>query len=171
MDSRLLIEATPALLSGWAGPVVFTRGGGTPGVVVGTTRLGSTGEWVPLVWWLPDDDGLGEAKPSHVSSLSLDLSRAECRDRVARAAAPHVFGDILASDILLTACMVPGRTIGPLVMGMSITTVHEGERWRHVEACADLDPLDETRLHDGSRRVDALALLHVARTVLGVTCG
>lgn len=79
MDSRLLVPATQALLEGWCGPVVWLPAGATTGIpatwdgrvgVISYRHGGVVDAWD---WETTTDD-----------ALLLDLSRAECRDRVAR---------------------------------------------------------------------------------------
>ena len=76
----------------------------------------------------------------------------------------------------IAAAVLPGRTIGPLRMGISTISAQEGDRWRGMpgaaeDALADLDPADPRLLPDGSRLVDALALVRVCLHVAGVTRG
>jgi hypothetical protein len=78
-------------------------------------------------------------------AVHLDLSRAEVRDRVARVVGPGVGAMVLATGMLSGA-----------------------HRHRVIASRAPhLDPTDDTRLPDGSRLVDALALAAVAREVTG----
>ena len=149
MRSDLLTPATAELLAGWCGPVVFD---GTTAVVVddGTVTVPGWG-WQPL--------------HEHAPRLSLDLSRAECRDWAARVlakrvgvrvgtAAPRWEGahdgwrlcgeESYTGNLRLFTADMRGRTGGRLLV--------------HVPALDALDPSDDTRLPDGSRHVDALAL-------------
>jgi hypothetical protein len=171
MDERLLIPATPELLDGWCGPVVVEH---------------SSGRWL----WDGEDECLVDADgelhtpdmygdrdgvvlgvgTADVRALMLDLARAECRDRVAR--------------VLADAAVGPGGHTSGSEWGCQWGR-HGGGSWLlngvgdlrfadepgsddaiHVPALADLDPNDDTRLPDGSRLVDALALAAVAREVL-----
>lgn len=73
-------------------------------------------------------------------AIWLDLARAECRDRVARVAWARITNS-------------PTWTTAPDLVDEETITRH------------DLDPHDDRRLPDGSRWVDAAALLAVAREV------
>ena len=183
--SDLLLEAPPALLDGWCGPVVYRAGGRTPGVVVGTCE--HKGTRVFRVWWESPAHPHGTGHPTHPSALLLDLSRAECRDRVARVVAAVMrldtangvqyllrsgepqdapgFIEACGGRIFVTASLDEGTMASPLDPWLMASSEPD-EPWLTVPALATLDPNDNTRLPDGSRRVDALALLHVARTVL-----
>lgn len=137
MGDPLLIRATAALLDGWTGPitVILQCGEVLRGAVDhGRVHLGRT------VWENAD-------KPV----TYLDLARAECRDRVCRV----LFGG-------------PGSPrLDPQLVARRMTLHTEGRamavsrrdwEWElEVPALADI-PIDDTRLPDGSRRVDALAL-------------
>ena len=162
--SDLLLKATPALLDGWCGPVVveIPHHGHAGSIALGA-------DLVPLCWDevgccdLPD--GYSSAAPHY-----LALSRAECRDRVARV----VFGRV-ASPRCWRAHRA-GRPMG-VAFRMTLGDVwYEGGDWwdggqghdpaRFCPALASLYPSDDTRLPDGSRLVDAQALLAVAREVM-----
>lgn len=144
-DERLLLPATRALLKEWCGPVVvrglspFYDG---PAVLLGPdTREPSerAGDWSVYL-----EDGCEVASVSP-DEIRLDLSRAECRDRVVR---------------------VVHHT-----MVRFTPTLPEDYSERMLPSLATLDPDDDTRLPDGSRLVDALSLALVARHVLGVDRG
>lgn len=93
-----------------------------------------------------------------MGSLTLDLSRAECRDRVVR-----VLG---GTDWVYVPSVVGWR----LWLDRQPSDRGEGRYYpASGPALAGLDPTDDTRLPDGSRLVDALALAAVARHVLGAT--
>lgn len=135
-DPRLLLPATRALLKGWCGPgvldgrLVLVDGDNDSVVLLDGASVMYNPAHLPAVF----DEDLGE--------LTLDLSRAECWDRVCR---------VLQVDF------------------------HRGvpRSWWFIDpygrSLAGLDPDDDTRLPDGSRLVDALALAAVARHVLGGT--
>jgi len=146
-DPRLLLPAADALLRVWCGPVVLDG--------YDTVARWSNGESSVLVIESPDLeywvclDMIGSGR------LFLDLSRAECRDRVARALAS---GD--------SAFWV--YDLGKFGAGWELRS-GAGTRWwgRTLPALAGLDPSSDERLPDGSRLVDALALALVAAEVLG----
>lgn len=167
-DPRLLVPATRALLEGWCGPVVTSSMAGA-GVSDGSAVLRvDSGERCRVVGWSYDWYPL--------RNVFLDLSRAECRDRVARVvlvseghpSAPAWWYRIGASDAAWAL-----HPAGTCIQFMPSTgggrrATYDG--WGcPVPALADLDPNDDTRLPDGSRLVDALALAAVARHVLGGT--
>ena len=135
MTDDLLLKATHELLDGWCGPVMW-RGllVHCKGTVVGDE-----------VWVC---DHRGQFLVS-LADLHLDLSRAECRDRVARVVRRH-------EPYGLT--WLPGD-------GGVHWMVRAVSRSEWLDA-AGLDPNDDTRLPDGSRLVDAQALLVVAKEVL-----
>lgn len=160
-DERLLLPATRALVEGWCGPVVvrglspFHDG---PAVLLGPHDV---------------EEGCEVASVSP-DEIRLDLSRAECRDRVWRVVVaalgspvdrPEVTHDedglvILAGDLRDEQAQMyvwdrQGRPAGAARL--------------HVPALADLDPDDDTRLPDGSRLVDALALALVAKHTVGAS--
>lgn len=79
MDDRLLAPCTADLLSGWVGPVHGYVWDGIPVLAVCVGVIEDDGR--VLLW---SEAGDAKVRPS---DLSLDLSLAECRDRVARALA------------------------------------------------------------------------------------
>lgn len=173
----LLLEATLALLDGWCGPIVVRRG---------TTH---TPLWIPGVWlgWSDEDAATlnyeavdptlenGAAEFRDEVEVYLDLSRRECRDRVARALAVPLW-ELYASQRAKVHApkpspYAPGHLVrwrhdphGYTVVHWAVSDNDGSWRMRVRFFClADLDPNDGTRLPDGTRLVDALALLHVAR--------
>lgn len=175
-DERLLLPATRALVEGWCGPVVvrglspFHDG---PAVLLGPREPSArAGDW--LVYLLHDVEEGCEVASVSPDEIRLDLSRAECRDRVWRVVVaalgspvdrPEVTHDedglvILAGDLRDEQAQMyvwdrQGRPAGAARL--------------HVPALADLDPDDDTRLPDGSRLVDALALALVAKHTVGAS--
>lgn len=151
IDERLLLQATPALLDGWCGPVE----------VDGRETVVDRGRVLDFADWEPAED--------FIAGVWLDLSRAECRDRVARVVAA-VLGVPLAERGALW--MHQGAGIWGLFCG-SRSFLFKGKPDRRfspnnptwVKNLDSLDPEDDTRLPDGSRLVDALALAIVAREV------
>ena len=148
-DLLLPVAACPGILDGWCGPVVVeTQGTGwREAAVVGDYIVLFSGRGQAYV------EVAGAAADPHIC---LDLSRAECRDRVARWLAPD-------------AGAPPGWTlyngVGGTWFGGWASPADAGawaKRVPIVPALARLDPNDDTRLPDGSRRVDALALRAVA---------
>jgi len=157
-DERLRIPATRALLEGWCGPVLER---GTRVIACGITPKGLCDVAVPST---------GRFGCVPIALISLDASHAEVRDRVCRVLAATLYTDGPHSS----ACVVPGRRgLGGapgLLFGLLTVTPEDGDRWRWFDddrapALAALDPNDDTRLPDGSRLVDALALAAVAREV------
>lgn len=162
MDAELLIPATAALLDGWVGPLVYVGDDGAE-------------RWSCVVEsWSPDRSRVrvvgvilpgmaGVTAGCAISELRLDLSRAECRDRVARV--------IDGSGPLVTEIYTayPGP-ISKISIGCTLYISQPyGRGWgepRCIPALAALDPADDRRLPDGSRWVDAAALTIVAREVL-----
>ena len=167
--SDLHIQATPELLDGWCGPVVLT------------SRSGLT----RLCWMdgeLYDSSGWCEDSEQYIPMLRLDLARAECRDRVARVAGValgiHTTGGAKwvhrgGCEWALRGDPWRGMSTGSPPLDYSerrlcpyltdgIRRLGDrrgmGSLWSCVPALADLDPTDDTRLPDGSRRVDAQAL-------------
>lgn len=143
---RLLLSATQALLEGWFGPVVVDGA-----------------EWMSLGGCHGDEDGFFRVHDGLVGltymepeRVFLDLSRAECRDRVVR-----VLG---GTDWVYVASAVGWW----LWLDRQPSDRGEGRYYpASGPALAGLDPNDDTRLPDGSRLVDALALAAVARHILG----
>lgn len=160
-DERLLLPATRALVEGWCGPVIVSQN--------------TDDAW--LSYGEVDQDGDVLVAGSHITWYNLDkirfdLSRAECRDRVARVVA----GLALAPRAgLVDSCTAHTWEWAPAMdqRRWTLSGNGGGRGWEHfglksVPALAALDPNDDTRLPDGSRLVDALALALVARHVLGV---
>lgn len=167
MRADLLLPATPELLDGWCGPVVL--------------RVDEHDAEVVVVTYRPDTNMVGisykrqpyiEGQWAPLDCILLDLSRAECRDRVARVLAAVVYD----ADLVLTTaprffcawtrdrkwCM-DAEVVRHARDGSRSGGCAGGEWWKSL---ADLDPHDDTRLPDGSRLVDALALHAVALEVL-----
>lgn len=150
----LLIEATPELLDNWCGPVTVKWSDGT-GRPDWETAV-RDGQYAFIGWMNLDEI----AKAG--GAIYLDLRRTECRDRVARVlnggARPARLGftklDGGRLDVgdrsWMPDCWDDGRCYFP----------EPG-----VPALADLVDHDDTRLSDGSRLVDALALAAVWREV------
>lgn len=177
MDSRLLVPATAALLDGWCGPALAedSDGNWAPVVVIALARPDLLAAWVvDLDLDALDDraDQIAEDCDGRIAELvsfvhlSLDLSRAECRSRVALLLAP-----LMGLGRVDSACGMPGRT-WYLTHGLAWSEAYEGSGWRrYPDSCEDVladIPVegDDTRLPDGSRWVDAAALAAVAREVL-----
>jgi hypothetical protein len=145
----LLIPATRALLTGWRGPVVVVD-------------FESPFEAVCLDWPVSADAVILVSVSNtptpfavDIRHLRLDLSRAECRDRVARCTfgAPGIVRLFRAANGVATLR-------GPLGIDFACSDPFAALAFRvpHVPALAALDPSDDTRLADGSRRADAAAL-------------
>ena len=166
MDADLLlpVAACPGILDGWCGPVWM---GGWTVALAGTGIVRGIGD---AAWGQCMDTGAYRTAP--VPDVHLDLSRAECRDRVDR----YIIGRISGGDVggcrpEFTAdedgwAMLWCDLCDPARGGMAVWD-RQGYGAGHpgtpnVHALADLDPNDDTRLPDGSRRVDALALRAVA---------
>lgn len=168
IDERLLLQATPALLDGWCGPVVL------PDVEMHGAIV-THGMSYAYVW---SDGGICRYEPA---DLYLDLSRAECRDRVARVVAVsaglrhevrdwawYPVGSLGSHYDVTGGPDVPHPAMPEARFHSAVTRGWKpGDMVRRViPALAGIDPNDATRLPDGSRLVDALALAIVARTVL-----
>lgn len=155
--SDLLLKASPSMLEDWCGPVATTLGQWT---------VALDGRVPSSIPWRPD-------------SLHLDLSRPECRDHVKRLVARRRWYHDLDESTLVWFCTPVSDTApgddrhhrwgmesnrGAMVYQPAWAPKHEG----NVPELRDLDPTNDTRLPDGSRLVDAQALLVVARKVLRV---
>lgn len=154
-DGRLLVPATQALLDDWCGPVLVD---GLPSITnLGEVLWRGPGQGEPRWWYWENPD-----------RVELDLRFAECRDRVCRV--------LIASRRPVMrahhgARFRPGVTRGIWVLhgdqSESETFAASGlGSWTGVPALADLDPTDDTRLPDGSRLVDALALAAITRELM-----
>jgi hypothetical protein len=144
-----LIPATRALLTGWRGPVVVVD-------------FESPFEAVCLDWPVSADAVILVSVSStptpfavDIRHLRLDISRAECRDRVTRC----MFGAPGIVRLFRSASGVASLR-GPLGIEMACSDPFAALAFSvpHVPALADLDPSNDTRLLDGSRWVDAAAL-------------
>jgi hypothetical protein len=151
-DLLLRADALPGLLDGWVGPV-------------------DAGVSTRCLWDGDTARGYADLVPYRGRRLSLDLSLPECRDRVARVLA-RVVGlecESTAPAWALTVMRrdrVPhwllGRATGPYVI---FAHIRNEPAWLGVPSLSTLDPSDPTLLPDGSRVVDARALLLVAEHV------
>ncbi len=167
MDERLLVTCTRALLEGWCGPV---HGLVFDGVPVRAVCIGDFDADGDVYLWTEVGDV--EVPPGE---LSLDLSRAECRDRVVRAL-------VATYRPARSACTAPdwywcddGNDAPPepewtLNQGADLLRwyVPGPARSDHevsVPALGAVDPGDGARLPDGSCLADALALAAVWREV------
>lgn len=164
----LLYQATPAVLHKWCGSVLVPPYRDGPG-------------WTPavLVDADPDEPDLWNVlRPGSglqqwmTSNVRLDMSRRECRDRVAEVAARATWPD---ADFAMTTAprWFCHWTHDLPFWTLSIDIIQEGHRGARSGSCvqvehcvAGLDPADNERLSDGSRVVDALALMDFARAVL-----
>jgi len=183
-DPRLIAPATAAVLDGWCGPVVADAGADDRDGLVDGVCLGASEHPRGFLVW-HDWGGVGSERIPW-EDLRLDFSRAEVRDRVARvlsalagapgALAPWWMGrDTFTRGPLDFVLTRPGSwhdrddtgcTIDAWVRGRAPMHAHERACLVvEVPALADLDPSDDTRLPDGSRLVDALALAAVYREV------
>jgi hypothetical protein len=117
-------------------------------------------------------DGLGFLGSTGIAMVLLDLARSECRDRVARVLAGRYRDHI---PIRYAACVLCGVDEGYLWLGDfdvcfapdDASTQHSSAN--HVEVVPGLAKInvnDPTLGPDGSRLVDAQALLVVAQAVL-----
>ena len=173
IPAELLIPATPELLTDWCGPVWWSG------------RL-----WASLGAFLTPDGPVVTLAPLAAASVlaplthadlhevRMPLARAEVRDRVVRVLASRlghagerpevlltedgysiVVGDVLDADGHM---YVWDRNGNPARVGRVAVPALVA-----VPSLADLDPTDDTRLPDGSRRVDAVALGRVWLEVCG----
>lgn len=175
MDERLLAPCTRALLEGWTGPVhgyltLAPPTGGSGYAHNGIpARAVSIGEFDPLygraMLWTQAFPGLAS-----VEDLSLDLSIAECRDRVARVLATLLGGR--PTDTSVAPCWACGMSAqrrearrGAREDGWTLYTGAQEWWFGSIpgKPTSALDSNDDTRLSDGSRLVDALALASVWR--------
>lgn len=162
-DPRLLLPATRELLEGWCGPGLLDNEpvlvDGDNGCVIRLdgTPLDYDTSYLPVVF---------DAYMRSRGTLRLDLSRAECRDRVARVVAAGRWPMQVQSTALRWGTRIPEERAWVLGGAWVYTSCVEEPDEVLVTALADLDPTDDTRLSDGSRLVDALALAAVARQVL-----
>lgn len=155
-------DALPGLLDGWQGPAHLLDHG--PVTVLNMSSKG-------LVNIVYD----GEVVPTTTHALSLDLARAECRDRVVR-----VLASAFDLTIGSTAPLWGPNTWGGRVDWMIRSPGHDTRFfaptlpqhadpafWTRVPALAGLQPATD-RLPDGSLVVAATALAlvatHVGRT-------
>ena len=193
MDADLLlpVASCPGILDGWCGPVVVET-------VTGWREAAVVGDYIVLV----TDRGRAFVEVAGAAVepyIYIDLSRAECRDRVARLMAIRfdlppgvawltlragrredrwpVYGkrddggivigcrpEVIPTHAVLSTRPDTGRT--SIVLGGWQVPYKTRDFFEAVvPALADLDPNDDTRLPDGSRRVDALALRAVAMEV------
>lgn len=167
----LYLPASRALLDGWCGPVEARDANGVwhPCVTLGWSgNENIPGAWVYSEAQAPLFGAEEERGADFVSAvhLRLDLSRAEVRDRVARVLAAQALDLPVASGVAVQFVRNPlgGRMLAFAVTdGRSVVTAAVDSIT--CPALAALDPDDDTRLPDGSRLVDALALAGVAREV------
>ena len=167
MDERLLAPCARALLDGWTGPVHGYVHAGVPCRAICTGDTTDDGRIL-----LSTEKGDALELPA---DLSLDLSLAECRDRVVRAL-------VATYRPKRSACTAPdwfwsdGGYDDPSVPEWTLSQGADLLRWYapgaariihevSVPALGALDPGDDARLPDGSRLVDALALAAVWREV------
>ena len=121
----------------------------------------------PVGLWLYEGDYAGlcfrDGPELGRDEAVIDLSDAATRDRCLRWLAGRV--------VLEVGCGAPGwvDSFG----GWWVLFIHDDDLYvisgDNYPAIADLDPTDDTRLPDGSRLVDALALAAVLRHVGGAT--
>lgn len=137
----LRLKATPQILAGWCGPVWVTDTPETFQTVVDDIHVLVAGEW-----W-----------ETTAYRLCLDLSRAECRDRIGRLLR-SIFPDscweydIDKFDVLFADEAAEGR-LGPWSDDLA------------EDVCRHLG--ENRRLPDGTRWASAWALWLVASRVLG----
>ena len=172
--SELLLQATPELLDGWRGPAAYCDGSSCV-VVESPTNAGQPFP-TTLVWDRPSGrHPKGVTRWGRTENVYLDLARAECRDRVARVIAEHHFGGI--DDLLMTTAprwfcrwlhTEPTWDIEAEAIEHEADGKRSGTSSEQAFILPNLDPTDDTRLPDGSRLVDARALLAVAREVLSI---
>lgn len=170
MDDRLLVPATHSLLDGWCGPVRTPKGAE---VSIGRVDI-EDGPFGPVLAALTVRLSDGVEHWLDLRNIALDLSRAECRDRVARVLAAQLRGDRVPTAIAPE--WTPHLRTRSAAGGLG--HVNDGGWWHlwiggyrrfdagAIDALSALDPHDDARLPDGSRLVDALALAAVAREVL-----
>jgi hypothetical protein len=164
----LKVPVDDALLVSWCGPVVTAYG---LGVSLGLDSNDLTRCRVaPVDGWTGNDLLLfgrrAEVLSLPIVDLRFDLAIAECRDRIARVwgGSPQLGG---LDYHPTTGQRREGRHIN---VGRALWCV-DAPRGRHrseqvsVPALLTLNPHDAARLEDGSRWVDAAALVLVMRAV------
>lgn len=143
---RVLRRGTPIDVEGWGRSVAVNVVRTTPGVQRGFVRHAPDAA--------PDE---GDLVMSDFDGIAVDLSDATGRAHVAWAVASR-FGEV--DPNAPGECLISGVFGGDLLPTIDV--------W-----CAEVPELqalhndDETRLPDGSRRIDAVALRLVAERVLG----
>ncbi len=171
MGEPLLLRTSdcPGVLDRWVGPVVLTLDPPYPAVLVGRENGGGyVHPGPPPMWQIAIDGGPVIITPT--TDLALNLSRAECRDRVARWVAGRVSPPQRVTEGVRWRQIgtVADRAAWSLTSDGGDQTQFGAERgWIRVPALAALSPSDPARLPDGCRRVDAEALAVVARFVGG----
>lgn len=163
IDNELLIPATPELLEGWCGPIVVLDHEGWCEVPMEAALYGLRG-FAVTCWCHLNGVPCERLDIVDLAHVRLDLSRAEVRDRVARVIIRQS-GPRLASQGGSNVLFCPNRPSS--VRGFTSVPHPDGSGPGVIPALAALDPHDDTRLPDGSRRVDALALAAVWRAVAG----
>lgn len=184
MDSRLLVPASAALLDGWCGPVVLLdpheRGSDLVGAhLYRDGQVSVFADWTARRTWSTSVSSIHGV----LDRVMLDLSRAECRDRIIRALIAMLWpGDRLDRVALdggpWASDRFDGWTLGTWNRNWSAhfragpparetADEHSPYTWLiRLPGLAGIDCLDDTRSPDGSRLADNLALAAVAREVL-----
>lgn len=121
----------------------------------------------PVGLFLRDGDRVGLCFCDDVTApgrndVTLDLADAATRDRCLRWLAGRVGLDTRGRCPWWWATTTVGWGLGYGARGRWEAFGAAGA-WNEVPALADLDPTDDTRIRDGSRLVDALALAAVLR--------
>lgn len=153
MRADLLLPATPEMLDGWAPYVVIKQFSETlEGYLLPESE--------PDGWrfvMAPADGKWTKRLVRDEARIFVPLDRAEARDRVVRVV-PQPWRNEPGPGAL--SLRRSGDYVSLCIGGYVVADS------RSVPALADLDPHDDTRLPDGSRLVDALALRAVAMEVL-----
>lgn len=182
MDERMLIEAGPVLLANWTGSVLADWGPLDPECE--SPRQHTVVSRGPLSFpmlWDADDHGWIELDGHHEEPvLYFDLHCVECRDRIRNCIA----------DVELLRSGEGRRPPPPSSNGTRFFYNYDIEAWQlstdeyahavqtyapppcagtanvEIGGLESIDPHDDTRLPDKSRKADALALAAIAREVL-----
>ena len=136
------------------------------GIVV---HMGEESNGRSWYWGSPDappEEDPPEMEIADRNGIILFLSDASTRDRLARFVAGGSHKECCAPEFKVIRSGVPPSTCWVL-SSRRLVSANNVFGTRQVPTLADLDPTDDTRLPDGSRRVDAIALgrvaVHVAR--------
>lgn len=163
MTADLLAPAPAWLVDGCVLPVVVWDGRPSDPLIAGVAlEMHQSGD-IRVYHVAEHISSAPRAYVTDIGTVYLDLARAECRTHGGIAAARLLY----PGEVIVLAAVAPGRRFfgaGDLVeWGVFTWEPQDGSRWRaldgrHFPALDELNPHDDARLPDGSRRVDAMAL-------------